>query len=57
MFSGWMWINLVLLFVSEVADISLPLEADGMYYVLPHIFRIFAFIGETGLSIHYFSIV
>lgn len=57
MFSGWMWINLVLFFVSEVADISLPLEADGMYYVLPHIFRIFAFIGETGLSIHYFSIV
>lgn len=52
-----MWINLVLFFVSEVADISLPLEADGMYYVLPHVFRIFTFIVETGLSIHDFSII
>lgn len=57
MFSGWMWINLVLFFVSKVADISLPLEADGMYYVLPHVFRTFTFIGETGLSIHDFSII
>lgn len=57
MFSGWMWINLVLFFVSKLADISLPLEADGMYYVLPHVFRTFTFIGETGLSIHDFSII
>ena len=57
MFSGWIWINLVLFFVSKVADISLPLEADGMYYVLPYVFRIFTFIGETRLSIHDFSVI
>lgn len=44
MFLKRWWANLMLFFVSVVdVDIPLPLEAHGIYYMLPHVFRMSAF--------------